>query len=130
MVHLVDSRRSVDDVGAALPAAAARHGFGILGSQDLRGNLTAKGLDYPRACRVFDVCHPAQAKRALESDVRIAAMLPCRIAVYEEGAGTRLAALSPVSLAGLFDSPGLWDLAAQVDPAILSIMRDAAAGSS
>jgi len=49
-------------------------------AQTLRG----KGVDFAEQCKVFAVCNPAQAGRALAADLRLNMALPCRISVFTE----------------------------------------------
>lgn len=122
----VSSSRTVDAVAAALPAAAARHGFGVIGGYDFRARMAEKGVPFDRDVRVVDLCNPVQAKRALEADLRVATVLPCRIAIWRDDAGTRVAALDPAAMASWFGSPALADVGHAVAPVIGAILREAA----
>jgi uncharacterized protein (DUF302 family) len=105
----------------------AHHGFGVLGVHDLKAKMAEKGVPFARACRIFEVCNPHQAKRVLETNLQISTALPCRISVYEEGGKARLATIRPTALIGLYDTPELRSVAGEVEDALVKIMAEAAA---
>jgi uncharacterized protein (DUF302 family) len=46
----------------------ARHHFEVLGVHDLKAAMAKKGVDFgPDFRRVFEICNPHQAKKALEA---------------------------------------------------------------
>jgi len=126
MLYIVESRKSLDQLGKDLEAAVARHQFGVLGVHDLKAAMAKKGVDFGRECRVFEVCNPYQARKVLEANLEISTALPCRISVYEEGDGTRLATLKPTALLGLYATPGLDAVAREVEAGLEAIMTEAA----
>jgi uncharacterized protein (DUF302 family) len=126
MLHIVESRKPLDRVAKDLEAAVARHKFGVLGIHDLKAKLADKGVPFDRECRVFDVCNPYQAKKVLERNLEISTALPCRISVYEEGGVTRLATIKPTAMLDLYATPGLKEVAREVQAALEAIMAEAA----
>jgi uncharacterized protein (DUF302 family) len=126
MLHIVESRKPLDRVAKDLEAAVARHKFGVLGIHDLKAKLADKGVPFDRECRVFEVCNPYQAKKVLERNLEISTALPCRISVYEEGGVTRLATIKPTAMLDLYATPGLKEVAREVQAALEAIMAEAA----
>jgi uncharacterized protein (DUF302 family) len=94
MLHVVESKKPLSRVTADLEQAVSRHKFGILGVHDLRAKMTARGVEFAREYRIDEVCNPKQTRKVLERNMEISTALPCRISVYEEGGGTRLATIS------------------------------------
>ena len=128
MLHIVESRKSLDRVAKDLEAAVARHKFGVLGVHDLKAKMADKGVPFDRECRVFEVCNPHQAKQVLEANLEISTALPCRISVYEERGVTKLATIAPTTMLDLYSTPGLERVAQEVEAALKAIMAEAAAG--
>jgi len=126
MLHVVQSRKPLDRVAKDLEVAVARHKFGVLGTHDLRAKMAEKGVPFDHECRIFEVCNPTQAKKVLDTNLEISTALPCRISVYEEGDGTRLATLKPTALLGLYATPGLDAVAREVEAGLEAIMTEAA----
>ena len=126
LLHIVESRKSLDQVAKDLEEAVARHKFGVLGVHDLRATMAKKGVEFARECRIFEVCNPHQAKKVLEANLEISTALPCRISVYEEGPVVKLATLRPTSLLDLYGTPGLQGVAREVEASLVAIMAEAA----
>ena len=125
-MHVVESRKPLERVTKDLEKAVARHKFGVLGVYDLRAKMAEKGVPFGRECRIFEVCNPHQAKKVLEANLEISTALPCRISVYEQGGITKLATIKPTALIALFASPGLKEVAEDVEVTLEQIMADAA----
>ena len=84
-LHSRTAEGSIDEVGKRLEERLKAHNFGVLGVIDLKAKMKEKGVEFGRACRIYEVYNPEQAKKALEAEIKVAAALPCRIAVYQEG---------------------------------------------
>ena len=126
MLYRVESKKSLAEVTQALEAAAQRHKFGILAVHDLKQKMEEKGVAFDRACLIFEVCNPLQAKKVLEGDPAISTALPCRISAYSEGDLVVLATLRPTALLDLFHVPSLHEVAEEVENTIVKIMNEAA----
>jgi uncharacterized protein (DUF302 family) len=124
MLLRVESHKSLAEVARALEEAAPRHRFGILAVHDLK--MKEKGVEFDRDCLIYEVCNPQQAKKVLEANAEISTALPCRIAVYREGASTTLATLRPTAVLAMFQTPGLRAVAEEVEEVITRIMNEAA----
>ena len=59
--------------------------------------------------------------------MEISTALPCRISVYTDQGGTRLATLRPAAMIGMFGKPALQPVAEEVERTVTAIMREAAA---
>ena len=126
MLHIVESRKPMDQVAKDLEEAVARHHFGVLGVHDLKAAMAKKGVDFGPECRIFEVCNPHQAKKVLEANLEISTALPCRISLYEEGGVRKLAMITPTTLIGLYSTPGLKAVAQEVEATLEAIMAEAA----
>ena len=77
MLHIVESRKTLEEVVRDLDVAVTRHQFGVLGVHDLRAKpWPKKGVPFARECRIFEVCNPHQAKKVLEANLAISTALP------------------------------------------------------
>ncbi|HET7874642.1 MAG TPA: DUF302 domain-containing protein [Methylomirabilota bacterium] len=126
MLHIVESKKTLEEVAKDLEEAVTRHKFGVLGIHDLKATMAKKGVAFARECRIFEVCNPHQAKKVLETNLEISTALPCRISVYEEGGVTKLATIKPTAMIELYATPGLGDVAKEVEETLEAIMADAA----
>ena len=93
---------------------------------NLQETMVKKGVDFERACLIFEVCQPQQAKKVLDQNMSVSTALPCRISIYEEGGKTVLTTLKPTILLAMFNSPQLKGVAQEVEDTIVKIMQEAA----
>jgi uncharacterized protein (DUF302 family) len=126
MLYQVESKKKVSDLARDLEAAVQRNKFGVMGVHDLKAKMKEKGVDFERECLIFEVCNPVQAKRVLEKNMEISTALPCRISVYSEGAGAKLATLRPLALIAMYKAEGLEQVAEEVEQTLIRIMEEAA----
>jgi uncharacterized protein (DUF302 family) len=122
-----DTKKTAAKVLEDLPKACAAHQFGVLGTLDLRAKLREKGQDCRREVVVFEVCNPGHAKRALDADMAISTMLPCRISVYERSeGGLRIATVKPTVMMAAMNNPVIEKVAREVEQTLDAILHDAA----
>ena len=126
MLYIKTTSISVDAMDERLKAAAGNHQFGVLNVTDLREKMRSKGVEFPSACKVYDICNPHRAKAVLESKMEISTALPCRISVYEEKGETKVATLLPTKVLGLYEVDGLDSIAAEVESDLIAIINEAA----
>jgi uncharacterized protein (DUF302 family) len=126
MLYQLPTHKNVTETAAALHLAVEANHFGVMQVHDLKETLWKKGVDFDRACLIFEVCQPQQAKKVLDEDMSISTALPCRISIYEDKGQTILATLKPTALLALFNKPQLTDVAQEVEDAMIKIMNEAA----
>jgi hypothetical protein len=105
---------TLNDVDAALRRAIRRR----------RGSLVA--VEPAGAATVFTIMQPDLYAMLLSVEVRFAAFLPCRIAAYEDGAGSKLVAASPMAFARSLHRPDLDALAIAAENLLNEILDETA----
>ena len=126
MIHIVQTDKSVEQAAADLAVAVQKHGFGVLHTYDLQATMKEKGVEFPHACRILEVCNPHRAAEVLSADMQICLALPCRISVFEEAGETKIGTLRPGQMMEIF--PGANDIisvAASVENDLCAMMEDA-----
>jgi len=95
--------------------ALAEKGFGVLTTIDVKATLKKKlDVDF-RPYVILGACNPGFAYKALQSEDKIGAMLPCNVVISDAGAGrTEVAAVDPVASMSAIDNPQLADVANHV----------------
>lgn len=126
MLLEIETRKTVQEIEKSFPEVCAKYKFGVLGNYNLRQKMNEKGVPFNRECLIFEVCNPKQAQKVLEANIFIATVLPCRIAVFQEGGKTIIATIKPTALLGLFPNPELKPVAEEVETIIFRIMNDLA----
>lgn len=82
-------------------------GFGILTSIDVRETMKKK-LDVNfRKYTILGACNPPLANRALMARPDVGLLLPCNVIVYEEGDGTVINIIDPMSMVNFIEDPTL-----------------------
>lgn len=119
--------KSVAETADALQAATAANHFGVLHVHNLKETMAKKGVEFPRACLILEVCQPQQAKKVLEANMSVSTALPCRISVFEENGKTVVATIKPTEMLAMFGVPQLREVAVDVETTIEKIMREAVA---
>lgn len=98
----------------AVRAALAAEGFGVLTEIDVQATLKAK-LDVDRPpYLILGACNPPYAHRALGLEPELGALLPCNVAVYEDGGATRVSGVDPVAQLGIVGNPQLDEVAHEI----------------
>lgn len=127
MLFEVPSSKPIEQIEQGLHEAAARHGFGVIAVHDLQATMRKKGVEFDRACRIYEVCNPVQAKRVLEANGAVSTALPCRISVYGDGSGGyRIATIKPTAMMQMFGSPELEGVAREVEDVVVKMMNESA----
>jgi uncharacterized protein (DUF302 family) len=125
MLHIVETAKDVETAARDLEEAAKRNTFGVLHIHDLQQKMKEKGVAFPHACKILEVCNPQQASRVLSKNMAVSMALPCRISVYEEGGRTKIASMLPTAMLALFPgSAELRPVAEDVERAILRIIDE------
>ena len=126
MLYIVESSRTIDEIGQAISEAAQKRKFGVLHVHNLKATMAKKGVEFGPDCRIFEVCNPQQAKRVLESRMEVSTALPCRISVYEEDGKVKLATIKPSMMLEMFGAEDLGPVAEEVEKVMFEIMDEAA----
>jgi uncharacterized protein (DUF302 family) len=126
MKYIVETPKSVEQAVADLQAAVQRHKFGVLHIHNLQETLKKKGVDFPNACQILEICNPQKANEVLSEDMDLNMGLPCRVSVYSEGGKTKIGMMRPSAmLKALSDSPALASVAQDVEKTIIEMISEA-----
>ncbi len=103
---------SLDDAEAAVRAALAAQGFGVLTEIDVAATLKAK-IDVDRPpLKILGACNPRLAHEALQLDPDTSLVLPCNVVLEASSDGrTRVAVVDPFELMPGAEFSALADLA-------------------
>ncbi|MFB6096734.1 MAG: DUF302 domain-containing protein [Haloferacaceae archaeon] len=117
MSYTLDTRvdGSFDEVVEVTEEALAEEGFGVLCDVDVRATMKKKLDAEFRDYRILGACNPPLAHQALETELRLGALLPCNVIVYETDDGdVGVSAVDPEVLLSVVDNPDLDEVAADV----------------
>ena len=126
MLYVVETRKDVETAVRDLEEAVKRNKFGVLHVHDLQKTLKEKGVDFPNACKILEVCNPQRAIQVLSVNMGVNMALPCRISVYRDGGKTKLDMIRPTALLALFPaSAGLKSVAEEVERETIRMIDEA-----
>ena len=126
MLFEIDSKKTLEEIDRGLRDAAARHKFGVITVHNLRETMQKKGVEYAGECMIYEICNPHQAKKALEANGAVSSALPCRISVYQSGAGYRISTILPTAMMRMLGTPALDAVAREVEGDIKGMMTESA----
>ncbi len=87
-------------------------GFGVLTNIDVKETMKKKlDVDF-RKYSILGACNPALANRSLNARLDVGLLLPCNVIVYEDGEGTTVNIIDPLSMINFIHDPAL-DLVAE-----------------
>lgn len=84
-----------DGVAARLEGSLAANDMVILQVHDIAQLLGDKGFVLDMRCRVYEVCNARLAAQLIALDAGLAHVLPCRIAMHDEGGVTTVTTPMP-----------------------------------
>lgn len=114
----------MSEAEAAVRAALAEQGFGVLTEIDVAAIFKSK-LGVDRApLKILGACNPALAHSALELDPSTSLLLPCNVVLEADGERTRVAIADPRAL---MPGPAFTELAASAAARLSAALDSVAA---
>jgi len=113
-----DFLQVIEDIKQALSEIK----FGVLWEMDIPSKLKEKGVNYEGQYRVLEVCNPQEAKKALETNIKVGYFLPCKIVIYVEDGSTKVGMVRPTALVQMIGSE-LSEFASGVEKLLISAIN-------
>jgi len=121
------SNNEFEKVCKKFEQAVNAHQFGVLHTIDMKQKMTEKNVSFDCQCFIYEICNPVLAKKALDHEMKVAAALPCRVAIYEDNKVVTITTMRPVETMGLFQVEELMPLANEIEQKIMKMIDDAIA---
>lgn len=110
---------TIDKVTSALK----EEGFGVLTEIDVKATLKNKlDVDF-KPYKILGACNPPFAYKALQSEDKIGAMLPCNVIVIQQENGVEVAAVDPMASMQAVENSSLGDVATQVQGKLKKVIE-------
>ena len=114
----IDTPLEFDAAEAAIRAALATEGFGILTEIDVQATLAEKLGVKMEPYKILGACNPKYAHEALQIWRGFGLLMPCNVIVEELGSHRVVRAFDPLSISEVRDVPALLPIARQVHDAM------------
>jgi uncharacterized protein (DUF302 family) len=116
---------SFDNIVDQTTKGLADEGFGVLCDIDVQQTLKEKLDEDFRQYRILGACNPPLAHQALEEELRLGALLPCNVIVYENDDGSvGVSAVDPERMLSVVDNPDLDEIATEVKTRLQRVLDD------
>ncbi len=103
-------------------------GYGILSEIDVKAKLEEKLGIEREPYVILGACNPPLARRGLDAEPDLGALLPCNVVVYEREGRTRVAAVEPGVMLSVVGNEELGPLAEQVRGDLTRVVEEVAQG--
>ncbi|MDY0396078.1 DUF302 domain-containing protein [Virgibacillus halophilus] len=124
--YTVDTKQSVAQAIETLTRHLKEDSFGVLWNLDMKATLEGKGFEYDHDYHVLEVCNPEAAKKVLTQNQLAGYILPCKIAVYEDGSTTKIGMPKPTELINLVGDRALLAFASDFEKRLKSCIKASA----
>lgn len=95
IAYTVQSSKPVSETVEALTEALRQVGFGVLGNINVSKIIKEKTGKTIDDYIILEVCNAKDASLALSTHKEVGLMLPCKLVVYKEGAGSAISLYKP-----------------------------------
>jgi len=104
-------------------AALKEESFGVLTEIDVKATLRKKlDADFRRYV-ILGACNPNLAHQALQQELELGLLLPCNVIVYEEGAGSVVSIVDPLTMLGVVENPALQPIADEATERLQRVVK-------
>ncbi|MBI2952855.1 MAG: DUF302 domain-containing protein [Chloroflexi bacterium] len=103
--YTVTTSRGFDEAVEAVQDQVARAWFRVLHIHDVQATFREKGFERD-PYKIVEVCNVKYAKQALEKDLLLGLMMPCKINVYADNGQTKISLMLPSALTSFFPESG------------------------
>jgi len=128
MSYTIDRTFEGDDFDAVVArtrAALADQGFGVLSDIDVKATLKKKIDADIDDYRILGACNPHMAKKALEIEPRVGAMLPCNVILRSIGDdAVEVSAIDPLASMTAIDNNALKTVAGEVKGLLQTVVAN------
>ncbi len=116
--------RAVEKARALLQVA----GYGILSKIDVKAKLEEKLGVEREPYVILGACNPPLARRGLDAEPDLGALLPCNVVVYEREGRVRVAAVEPATMLSVVGNDELGSIAERVREDLTRVVDELARG--
>ena len=120
--YSIETKLSVQEAADKLQVELKRRNFGVLHIYNLKEIFESKGIEFSEY-QILSVCNPKFEKEALDINLKVGALLPCKISVYHDNGTTRILLSKPSEIIALLEDDRLNSLAKKVEEILVGVIN-------
>ncbi|SHI25966.1 Uncharacterized conserved protein, DUF302 family [Desulfosporosinus lacus DSM 15449] len=120
-IYSVTTTKSFEEAVKSVGEQTEANGFRVLYVHDVQETLAEKNFKI-QPLKILEVCNAKFASNALEIDLVVSLLMPCKINVYSEEGKIIISTIRPTSLATIFNKQELRSFAEDVEKVLISII--------
>lgn len=120
-IYTVVTTKSFDEAVKAVEEQTQAHGFRVLYIHDVQATLAEKDFKI-EPLKILEVCNAKFASNALDIDLVVSLLMPCKVNVYSDKGKVTISTIRPTSLASIFNKEELRTFAVDVEKILLDII--------
>ena len=122
-IYTITTNKSFDEAVKAVEEKTQTHGFRLLYVHDVQATLAEKNFKI-QPLKILEVCNAKFASNALDIDLVVSLLMPCKINVYSEEGKITISTMRPTSLASIFNKEELRTFAEDVEEILIKIIDE------
>lgn len=120
-IYTVITTKSFDEAVRSVEEQTQANGFRVLYVHDVQETLAEKDFKI-QPLKILEVCNAKFASNALDIDLVVSLLMPCKINVYSADGKIVLSTIRPTSLARIFNKEELRTFAEDVEKVLINII--------
>lgn len=121
--YTVSTKKNFDFAVDAIVNETEKAGFRVLYIHDVQDTLFKKGFTI-KPLKIVEICNAKNAYAAIEKNIALALILPCKINVYLKGGKVFISALRPTVIKEIFPTHDIDYLLTEVDEKMKIIVEN------
>lgn len=118
----IETKLSVQEATDKLQRSLKEKNFGILHIYNLKEIFESKGIEFSEY-QILSVCNPKFAKEALDINLKVGALLPCKISVYDDNGTTRILLLKSSEAMTFLEDDRLNSMAKKIEEILVEVIN-------
>ena len=119
--YTIETKLGVQEAVDKLQAKLKENNFGVLHIYNLKEIFKSKGIEFSEY-QILSVCNPKFAKEALDTNLKVGALLPCKISVYADKGITKVSLLRPSEVISLLEDKKMDALSKTVEDILRKVI--------
>ena len=120
-IYSVNTTKSFEEAVKSVEEQTQANGFRVLYIHDVQETLAEKNFKI-NPLKILEVCNAKFASNALDIDLVVSLLMPCKINVYTAEGKIVISTLRPTSLASIFNKQELRTFAVEVEKILIAII--------